>query len=42
MGKKHKARTGSDRRTLKLGPITTWRERRRSVERRKPRHSYFF
>lgn len=43
MGKKYKARTGRDRRTLKLGPITTWMERRRSVERRKPRaHGYFF
>ncbi len=43
MGKKLKSRTGKDRRTLKLGPIATWMERRSSVERRKPRaHNYFF
>lgn len=43
MGKKLKARNGKDRRTLKMGRLTGWMERRRSVERRKPRaHNYFF
>jgi len=43
MGKKLKARTGKERRTMKLGRFAGLSERRRSVDRRKPRtHNYFF
>lgn len=43
MAIKLKARTGKDRRTLKLGRLSGWMERRRSDERRKPRaRNYFF
>ena len=43
MANRLKARTGKDRRTLKLGPLSGWMERRRSVERRKPHaRNYLF
>ncbi|MDP2786001.1 MAG: hypothetical protein Q8O38_15620 [Sulfurimicrobium sp.] len=43
MAKKLKARTGKDRRTLKLGRFADWMERRSSVQRRKPQsHNNFF
>jgi hypothetical protein len=42
MANRLKARSGKDRRTLKLGPLSGWMERRCSVERRKPRARNFF